>query len=336
MKREETLMARTAPLWPCALFARGARTSPPGGLGGLGPPCLLLIVFTLPLAAQDAAPYLIPQTVFVGDIGRLVVPLGPASPELAAQVLTLPVSPPGEPQIIRAELERRGQETLLLVDFKAFAPGIQRLPPIVIGSRRYSELEVTIASILETGGGSLILSPPAPALTPPGTFTLIYGGIFGLLFLVLALTGMGIWGIPGLRRLRERLRRRRVIRGMEKSRRLLLVQLRRDAAGGEEAALSRLAARFRDFLAFFTGMNCRAMTSAEFLRIPPLSPSSRLLSGPALQDLFSRWDTLRFRGLRIDRETALQLFEEVRLVIEAFDAAEREQGTESLAAGAPA
>jgi hypothetical protein len=280
------------------------------------------------LAAQDSraktpdAPYLIPQTIFVGDTGRLVVPLGPVALGPGPRILdAFPGSSPGGPVILRAEVENQGQEARLLVDFKAFTPGILRLPPIEIAGLGFSDLEVSIASILETGEGPLILSPPASPLAAPGTLALIYGGVLGLALFVLGLAGMGLWGIPGLRQYRERFRRRRRIRVMEKSWGLLLAKLRRE--GGEEEALSRLSGEFRDFLAFFTRMNCRAMAAGEFLHIPPLSEEyGPPLTGPFLQGLFRRWDALRFRGAGISREAALAIFEEVRRFTKALDQAE--------------
>ncbi|MDR0553818.1 MAG: hypothetical protein LBG76_03330 [Treponema sp.] len=297
----------------------------------------MLVCLTGNGAAQtEDAPYLIPQTVFVGDEGRLVVPLGSSyagfKPEVLEGGALAAVFPELQSDaalrrdmtVTRVELENRGSPRLL-IDFKAYTPGILRFPPVMIGSSPISGLEVTIASILDAGDDSRILSPPASPLAAPGTMGLIYGSVALILLLLLGVAGGGIWGIPGLRAYRERLIRLRRMRRIGKIRRGILAGLTGNVSGGEEEALARFSAEFRDFLVFFTGMNCRAMVPAEFLHLPALSEEGAdPLTGRFLCELFRRWDTLRFRGGAIVRESALELFEEVRIFIEALERAERE------------
>jgi hypothetical protein len=81
----------------------------------------------------------------------------------------------GEVHVHRAEIERRQDRVRALIDFTAFAPGARAACP---RHRRgpAQGLEVRIASVLD--GVSAELSLPEKALVAPGTYALIYGGIF--------------------------------------------------------------------------------------------------------------------------------------------------------------
>ncbi|MCL2318550.1 MAG: hypothetical protein FWC45_00570, partial [Treponema sp.] len=78
---------------------------------------IAVLFFAAPMAeaqsgpgpAKTETPYLLPQTIFVGDSGRLVVPLGQAFSGTEPFVLDTPGSLPGTPQLVirRIELERR-------------------------------------------------------------------------------------------------------------------------------------------------------------------------------------------------------------------------------------
>ena len=178
----------------------------------------------------DAAPYLIPQTIFVGDTGRLLFPLKTGDPGGTDAVIQGAGLPRSKDLVInRVEFEHRGTSVRLLVDFQAYAPGRIALPPITIASRTFTGLEVTISSILDLEQRGMVLSEPAGPLAAPGTAALIYGTILGIIVLLLALTLGAFLGKTRLRGFAGRLRRRRVIRAMGRSLR------RRQAAlpGGE-------------------------------------------------------------------------------------------------------
>jgi hypothetical protein len=272
--------------------------------------CCLNFLPALALAQEaPEPPYQVPQTVFVGDDGTLVVPLGAGFAGAAAMVL----EGPGLPQIpdlviSRIELENRGGKPRLLIGFRAYVPGAIPLPPLVIGSWTFGDLELHIASILEAGGDSLVLSPLAPSLAVPGTLGIIYGAVLGILLLILALVAFSVWGIPALKGYGERSRRRRLLRSMGK----VLKQLRNNLGkgpAGEGEVIAALSRELRVLLGLFTGMHCRAMVPGEFLGIPPLAEG---YSGEFLRDLFLRCDTQRFSGQGIPREEALDLLDRVR------------------------
>ncbi|GHV88277.1 hypothetical protein AGMMS50267_06370 [Spirochaetia bacterium] len=301
--------------------------------------CVIGLLFSVPggfaqenNAMPDTA-YLIPQTVFVGDGGRLVLPLGSGFAEVEGEVLDDPDMLPRARDIVisRIELENRGQmartgkaEPRLLIDFIAYTPGFIELPPIKIAGFTFTELQVGIASILEAEGNSRVLSPPAPPLAVPGTMEMIYGAVFGIIILILGGIFFGIRGVPVLRRYGIRRRRRRMIRSMLR----LLKQLRdavpvpgipgADVAGAEQtaAALDRLNGEFRRFLEFITGEACTVMVPQEFLTLPPpglpvAEGSDDQYGGPFLCAVFLRCDTLRFGSRQPKREQLTALLDDV-------------------------
>ncbi|MDR2742191.1 MAG: hypothetical protein LBB98_08590 [Treponema sp.] len=264
----------------------------------------LLIFSVIPGAAQDAGgrpdeAYLIPQTVFVGDPGRLALPLGTVLSGIKSTVLDNPEELPVTPGLIisRVELENRGENHRLLVDFTAFTPGVIELPPIEIASFTFTGLKVTVASILEAEGSALVLSGPAPPLAVPGTMGMIYGTVLGVAVFIAGLVLAGLKGGPVFRCWRERFRRRYLIRSMSRVLRYLRTVLDKGNSGKASVAMDKLSTEFKTFLGLFTGMNCRAMTGEEFLFLSSLTSDP---SGPFLRDFFRRCDALRFSGVEIE------------------------------------
>jgi hypothetical protein len=304
---------------PCA--AGGGRVLPIRRIQGFL--CALFVLPFFPLYPQSPSgagdPYTIPQTIFVGDQGRLALPLGSAFAGLAPRVIQGPLLPRSKDLAInRVELEKRGAAAMLLVDFRAYAPGRISLPPIEIDSHTFSGLEVSISSILPVERQGMVLSAPAEPLAAPGTAALIYGAILGILLLMLALAMGSLWGRTMLRNCAERLKRRRVIRAMGRT----LKRLRSASPGGEPAILETLSRDFRIFLGALTGIDCRAMVPGEFLALDSLG-SGAALRPQALADLFRRCDALRFSGEGIEREAALALLDEFKSLAGLLEAAER-------------
>jgi hypothetical protein len=283
----------------------------------------LLVLPLSPLYPQtfSGEPYSIPQTIFVGDRGRLALPLGSAFAGVEAAVVQGPLLPRTRDLVInRVELERRGAAATLLVDFQAYAPGLITLPPIEIASHRFVGLEVTISSILSVEQQGMVLSGPAEPLAAPGTAALIYGAILGLILLLLAAALGSVWGRTRLRYVAERLKRRRIIRAMGRT----LKRLRAASPGAGAAVLETLSRDFRSLLGMLTGINCRAMVPSEFLALDGLAAGDSL--GPeALADLFRRCDALRFSGEGIERDAVFALLDDFISLAGLLEAAERDR-----------
>jgi hypothetical protein len=199
------------------------------GLGFPGLPCL---------KAQETpspAAYLLPQTVFVGDRGRLVVPLNGSFKGVKPGFLPLPgeLSHRKDLRINSIEMELRSGNLRLIIDFVPYAAGFIPFPALDIpgpeGVLRLSGLGIQAASILNPGDTTL--SNPAPVMAAPGTSLFIYGtAVLALILLVLlALGGGGRRAFT--RELWERFRRKRLLRGMGKLIRRRRFDLLRERAG---------------------------------------------------------------------------------------------------------
>jgi hypothetical protein len=276
-------------------------------------------------AARQNAPYLIPQTVFVGDKARLIVPLETVfagiKPFVLEDAALLPRS--RDIRIHRLEMERRGGMPQLLIDFTAYIPGELELPPIT--ELGIAGLTVNIASILGGGAEGLVLSNPAPPLPAPGTMFIIYGTVTGIILLILAIIGGRIWSKRHPGAFLERWRRRRLLYLMGKVEARLRLNLIKGNLDDYKGTLASLSTEFRSFLGYFSNLNCRAMTAGEFFDFPPLlewadvpggnAETAQVLSGEYLGTLFRRFDRLRFSGERIEKEDVAGILDGVKLFI---------------------
>jgi hypothetical protein len=291
-----------------------------------------LLGMALSAAAQEAPaggaredPYLIPQTIFVGDRGRLVVPLGQAFMGAGAFVRSAKEELPSAPDltISRIELEHRNGNARLLIDFIPYVPGFVSFPPIVVPASpdplMVTDLEAAVASILTPQESSL--ADPAAPLAAPGTGFIVYGAAAGILSLFFLGIGGSLWGRKHFASFRERFRRRRLLRTMER----FLLRLRAESLGERPSPqgelFSLLSGEFRGFLSYFTGVNCRVLTPGEFRELK-FSPAD-VIDGNYLCDLFRRWEALRFSGSRVGRDDLLAVLDELRDFIRELDRTER-------------
>lgn len=306
--------------------------------------------------SSAGAPYILPQTIFVGDSGRLVVPLGETFPR--PFVLETPELLPQTPDLVirRIELERRGGNSRLLIDFVPYAPGTLSFPDLDFLFREggavspagsppenpageenpagnpsrgedsrfppLTGLEVHVASILTPS--QMTLADPAPPLSVPGTSLLVYGAVVLVLAALSAGIGSGVWGRRYFSEFWEKLGRRRLLRAMMK-----FLKRARQETGGETAEnpgryLTLLAARFREFLSSFTGIDCRSLAAGEFLGLR-FEHASAILTPDGLCRMFRAWDTLRFSGRAMEKAELFQALDETEKLIAALDRAEREK-----------
>ena len=319
---------------------------------------LMIFLVTLPvsgdLAAQEpSAPYLLPQTIFVGDSGRLVVPLSQALLGVDPQSLEpfvletfgiLDVSP--ELAIRRIELERRGGSSRLLIDFIPYAPGVLSFPPLDLYSLNPDQvpvpgpepeadevkipsvtgLKVQVASILNSS--QMALSDPAPPLAAPGTSFLIYGFIVFILVMLFFGIGISLWGRRHFAELWERFRRRRLLRLMVKFLRRLRQESNLENDGKAGFYLTILSGEFREFLSLFTKVSCNSFSAEEFLELSlgyDDNTVSPVLSPFFLCRLFRSWDIMRFSGKTMGMPDLLLALAETERFIWALNKAEREK-----------
>ena len=305
----------------------------------------LLLSGVVGLSAEDK-PYLIPQTVYVGDLATLVLPLpytgakhgGAKDRTITLDHKLIPVPASGDLLLHRVALERRAAGSRLLIDFAAYAPGVLELPPIEIDGERFTGLEVSIGSLIGVGGAGVVLSGPAPPLALPGASLLLYGTMGVLALLVLLLVWAAFWGRGRLAGWIVWWKRRRLIISMRSVEKRLRKDMQKD--GGQLEALAVLSGEFRAFLSLFIGQNCRSMTAAELGWLPPLLPCAAGAGGLAAQapggeflgPFFRRCDEMRFSGAPVSAREVLASLDDLRGFLDALDRAVRIKSTGTGAA----
>jgi hypothetical protein len=292
--------------------------------------CVLLALAAAPGRgeAQDTSPpgsqeaYLVPQTIFVGDRGRLVVPLGQAFMSAETFVRSAPGELPetADLAITRIELENRNGSPRLFVDFIPYAPGLLSLPALIIpipGGKtlELSGLKAATASILAPH--ETALSAPALPLSAPGTGLIIYGTAAGILLVLFLCLGLSVWGRRNFASFRERFRRRRLLRIMARFLRRLDAESLSGTTKSPGEFLSILSGQFREFLSLFTGTDYRPLTAGELLTLP--------FYPEFLCAFFRRCDNIRFSGGGIERGDLATALEELRSFIGILARAEVER-----------
>jgi hypothetical protein len=285
----------------------------------------LLPLITLSVNAlaqrQDRSPYLVPQTVYVGDRAVLIIPqlvhLTSGDIVLDPRSSDFPSLP--EMDIHRIVLESRPAGSRLTVEFSAFVPGILEFPPIEIGGQRFTGIKVEISSIITDSDKGILSGPLAPA-SIPGTSFFVYGTLAGivLLFLVMWIAFRGrrhfsFWILAW--------KRRQLIAAMAGIEKRLRKSLRQ--GGEKQGILDLLSSEFRNFLSFFTGENCRTRTACEFALVPPPFPGLPEWESGFLQSFFRRCDALRFGGSEVVSDDVTPLLGELKAFLAALDSAGR-------------
>lgn len=278
---------------------------------------------------ESPVPYQIPQTVFIGDKGRLVYPLDAYFFNQGDQIIPLEAIDSSQGDLYkdvvihRVELSR-GR---LIVDFQCWRTGAVRLPPVQMQGRLIEGMEVRVASLLEGKDALTVLSPAMPPMSAPGTLWIISGTVASLLaisslFLIFALRGGNLFAVW-----RANSRKRRAIRKSRKAIKKIKTQMAkgRDASGKElpghlttSAAIAELSSEFRQFLENYCGLQCRSLVPAEFLKLEfPAGLPSGEDSPRYFSDFFTRCDTMRFSGANISRTAVDNIISEIESYIKA-------------------
>jgi len=306
---------------------------------------LLLLPCGVFAQTRTEAPYLIPQIIFVGDPGRLIVSIGRAYARIEPFIWDNPDKLPETSDLVirRIELERRSGVSRILIDFIPYAPGTLSLPPIEFPSEANVPsilgLEVQVASILDPS--QMVLTEPAPPLAVPGTSLLVYGTLVLVLFLLAMGIVISLWGRHHFRDFFEQLRRKYLLRKMRRFLRILNQQCRlkinsssislHEKSLAPAFYLTRLSTEFREFLTQFTGINCRSLTAVEFRGITFEGLSPRFAPGPDyLCGLFRSWDILRFSGRGMEMADLFVAMVETEKLLSTLDRAESESIVENL------
>lgn len=267
----------------------------------------------LPLLAHAAdTPYLIPQTVFVGDRATLVAPLGATPADF--QTMSIDTPETSDDLVLHTmTLERKGDNVQLAIEFTAYTPGDIEFPVIrAPGFPDFTGLKVTVASILDPSAmapSSMTLSAPAPPLLAPGTTSLIYGSVAIVILLLIFGIGFRLFWTNRFVNARQKLFRLCLVISMKS----FIAKLRKQSekcGAAHGATLDLLSAQFRRFLTRFTGIDCLAMSAAEFVRLE---------NGTPLSIMFRVWDTLRFNVESVSQSDITNALDDVYNYITTLD-----------------
>lgn len=287
------------------LFSAGAQKSPPSG-----------------------APYQIPQTLYVGDSGKLVYPLNAllaipedakisAMPEIADDLEDIEnlENRNASADIIIHKIELDKDKKNLIIDFQIFRTGIIEIPPVMIGGEMISGLKVTVSSLLDSGNNSMTLSPPAPPLSAPGTFWLFTSIVLGAIVVLLIIYFLWKRGRDFLYSFNTDIKSIFLIFSMQRVIKRLHKNLAKEKITNADA-VSVLANESRIFLSRFLNIPCISMVPEEFLEIQfngieDVNADFRR----TLFDFFKNSDSLRFSGDSIAEASVNELIARAKEII---------------------
>jgi len=283
---------------------------------------LLIILIAANSFAQSPGTILIPRHIYIGDPATLVLQLPAAVINYPDIVITAGSEFfPSDPDIDfhKITLEQRTSGSRLLIEFTPFITGYIELPAIEIGDRYFSDLTVTVNTLIDDKT-SPVLSGHASTLAIPGTASIIYGSISILVFLLLFTFWFIFKGRAFIKRFTKKWKRRRqfnMMRKMEK-------RFQKEILDGEDKRiiLDILSEEFRTFLSYLTGYNCRAMTANEFKNLPRMCPGHIITTEDRpyiLQTFFKTCDDFRFSGANIVTENLIQLLSDMRVFIDTLE-----------------
>jgi len=257
--------------------------------------------------------YMVPSKVYVGDRASLMLPLSGVTGHEEIDTRLIPSSP--DIDIHHVALERRPGGSFLKIEFSAYTPGILELPPFDILGKYFSGLNIEISSILEPGEEGMVLSGPALPLAIPGTSLLIYGSISAGILLIMLTIWVLFRGRAQVKGWLTAWKRGWLLITMIDMERRLRKALAKETSCRE--ILDILSTEFRNFLACFTGENCRAMTAMEIGRLSGggggAVPDSKFLG-----NFFSRCDGIRFSGAEISNDETLAMLGDLRRFLTAL------------------
>jgi len=296
---------------------------------------LLIISFAEAQATQSSetqnAAHLMPRQIYVGDMAALIIPLPSVSSNVADIVIT-PGSDymPADPNIDfhRIVLEQRVTGSRLVIEFTAFAPGVLEIPVIEIGDELFSELTITVNSIIDEKIPPH-LSGPAAALIMPGTALMLYGSLAAIIVFLLLLFLFLVKGKTIIKIIMEKWRLFRLFKSIRKIEKFLHEEILRGS--DKRIILDKLSEEFRAFLSYMTGINCRAKTAMEFNSYPVLikipdnaakfpansvyAQSAKVAESSFLSGFFRNCDTMRFSGADISSNDLIGLLDDVKIFV---------------------
>lgn len=267
---------------------------------------------------------MVPQFIYVGDHGRLIVSLQEEFHEGHREglVIEVPDRLPHTRELVihRVELEYRMGKPVVLIDFSPYRVGLLTLPVLDIGPYTLRDIQVRVSSVLAADGDDLSLAPEVEGLIVPGTVLIISSAIILLVFLVSILLILSIHGKPWLLLYKHNRLKNHALKSL---RRVLMKLSQGYADDGhdprlEKEALRILCSELRSYLSYRYTYNCLALSPAEFLKIE--SPLASSEATQFLSKLFKHLDEIRFGLPNLESGEFIQLLQSVSSFLDESEA----------------
>ncbi|MDR0324413.1 MAG: hypothetical protein LBI12_08220 [Treponema sp.] len=265
--------------------------------------------------SQNIGAYLIPRQIYVGDQAVMILPLPSTTQDSVDIVLTdFSYDFPFHPDIDfhKITLQRRISGSRLTIEFAAFVPGFLEFPVIEIGGYRFTGLNVTVNSLVDRQS-SIELSGLASSLAMPGTGLMIYGAMAGLIIFILLSIWFILKGRLFLSKWNEKWKYWKLFISMKLTEKRLHRSILKE--GDKRIILDELSDKFRIFLSYLTGSNCRSMTAREFKNFTLNLPENVDLKSSYFHNFFSKCDELRFSGAEVNSQDILRLLADLRFFL---------------------
>jgi len=282
--------------------------------------------------ANSANAFLIPRHIYIGDPATLVLPL-PEIQQNSPDIIITAGSEflPSDPDIDfhKIILERHVTGSRLLIEFTPFITGIIEFPVIEIGELYFTDLTVSVNSIIEEKS-SPVLSGPASTLAIPGTSLILYGSLVSIVFILLITFWFIFKGRAFIKLILEKWKRYRRFSMMRKTEKRLHKEILKGT--DKRLILDTISDEFRTFLSYLSGCNCRAMTANEFENLPRLSltnngaQSEVKMNIPVMEGrpsfltkFFRTCDDLRFSGINVNPASLIQMLDDMRSFLDLLE-----------------
>jgi hypothetical protein len=260
------------------------------------------------VCAQPAIPYQIPQTIYVGDNGKLVYPLDGFFLNKEDALIPLDNIPQNDEIVLhRIELSKGN----LIIDFQAFRTGIISLPPIRIDGEVLTDMNIKISSLIDVMGAPE-LSPAETPMNAPGILLIIALAVLIILAFIALILFLSLYGVTFLLRINRFMQKRHATQLTKKTIKKIKKRLSRKLIGFDEA-VAAAARELRLFLNRYCTIDCNSFVPSEFLTMKldeNLMPDKKY-SPKYFCDFFTRCDVIRFSGRSIPAETAHGIINEV-------------------------
>jgi len=273
---------------------------------------------------EEAEPdsYQTPQTIFIGDKGKLVKNLNTVFFNIEDAHIPLDGMNEDKDIVIHNAEIKDGK---LIIDFQIFKTGVVKLPPVKIniskgeGYEGYeiSDMEVKVTSLIDSGA-STALSPFKKPLNAPGTLWII---VFSVFIIILIITFTMLFLLNGgsfFVNLTNNIKKKYIIFTTRRAIKRLRLSIKKGTKD-LQTALGEISTELRVFLDRYFNLNCRSMVPAEFLtiKLPEDAALPEKYSPEYFFKFFTDCDTTRFSGQNVSLEAVSATIDEVENFIKA-------------------